>query len=165
MGGAKVHTSISGVADHLAESDDHALLIVREIVKNLGKSPESPIKLSDAKQPIYQEDEILGILPTDPKKAFDIRELIARFVDDSYLFEFKPNYGKTLVTGFAKIEGIPVGIIANNGVLFSESALKGTHFIELCCQENIPILFLQNITGFIVGKKYEHAGISFNALT
>ena len=125
LGGAKVHTSISGVADHLAESDDHALLIVREIVKNLGKSPESPIKLSEAKQPRYQEDEILGILPKDPKKAFDIRELIARFVDDSYLFEFKPNYGKTLVTGFAKIEGIPVGIIANNGVLFQKAPSKG----------------------------------------
>ena len=160
LGGAKVHTSISGVADHLAESDEHALLIVREIVKNLGKSPESPVKLSEAKAPLYKEEEILGVLPKDPKKAYDIRELIARFVDDSYLFEFKPNYGKTLVTGFAKIEGMPVGIIANNGVLFSESALKGTHFIELCCQENIPLLFLQNITGFIVGKKYEHAGIA-----
>lgn len=160
LGGAKVHTSISGVADHLAESDEHALLIVREIVKNLGNSPASPVKLSEPKAPLYKEEEILGILPKDAKKAYDIRELIARFVDDSYLFEFKPNYGKTLVTGFAKIEGMPVGIIANNGVLFSESALKGTHFIELCCQENIPILFLQNITGFIVGKKYEHAGIA-----
>ena len=160
LGGAKVHTSISGVADHLAESDEHAVLIVREIVKNLGNPDESPIKLSAPKPPRYSEDELLGVLPKDPKKAYDIRELIARVVDDSYLFEFKPNYGTTLVCGFAKIEGMPVGIIANNGVLFSESALKGTHFIELCCQENIPLLFLQNITGFIVGKKYEHAGIA-----
>lgn len=160
LGGAKVHTSISGVADHMAEDDAHALEIVRQIVNYMGANKQSPVKLKEPRPPLYDPDELLGIIPNDPRKAFDIREVIARIVDGSELFEFKPNYGTTLVTGFAHIEGIPIGIIANNGVLFSESSLKGTHFIELCCQENIPILFLQNITGFIVGKKYEHGGIA-----
>lgn len=160
LGGAKVHTSISGVADHLAENDEHALQIVRQIIRYLGKSQASPVKLAVPEAPYYDPEEIMGIVPQDPRKAYDIRELIARIVDGSRLFEFKPNYGTTLVTGFAHIEGIPVGIIANNGVLFSESALKATHFIELCTQESIPLLFLQNITGFIVGKKYEHGGIA-----
>jgi 3-methylcrotonyl-CoA carboxylase beta subunit/propionyl-CoA carboxylase len=160
LGGAKVHTSISGVADHMAENDDHALQIVRQIVKYLGKSDQCPVKLETPEEPHYDPEEILGVVPMDARKAYDIREVIARLVDGSRLFEFKPNYGTTLVTGFAHICGIPVGIIANNGVLFSESALKGTHFIELCTQEKIPLLFLQNITGFIVGKKYEHGGIA-----
>ncbi|HET9238170.1 MAG TPA: carboxyl transferase domain-containing protein [Oligoflexus sp.] len=160
LGGAKVHTSISGVADHMAENDDHALQIVRQIVKYLGKSDQCPVKLETPDEPHYDPEELLGVVPMDARKAYDIREVIARVVDGSRLFEFKPNYGTTLVTGFAHICGIPVGIIANNGVLFSESALKGTHFIELCSQEKIPLLFLQNITGFIVGKKYEHGGIA-----
>jgi acetyl-CoA carboxylase carboxyltransferase component len=160
LGGAKVHTSISGVADHMAENDDHALQILRQIVKYLGKSAQCPVKLETPEEPHYDPEELMGVVPMDARKAFDIREVIARVVDGSRLFEFKPNYGTTLVTGFAHICGIPVGIIANNGVLFSESALKGTHFIELCTQEKIPLLFLQNITGFIVGKKYEHGGIA-----
>lgn len=160
LGGAKVHTSISGVADHLAEDDEHALKIVRQIVKYLGASQKAPIKLQAPEAPDYDAEELLGLVPHESRKAFDIRELIARVVDGSKLFEFKPNYGNTLICGFAHIEGIPVGILANNGVLFSESALKGTHFIELCTQEKIPLLFLQNITGFIVGKKYEHGGIA-----
>ena len=160
LGGAMVHTSISGVADHLAENDAHAIGIVREIISYLGEPDRAPVKLKSPEIPAYSEEDIIGLLPTDIKKFIDIREIIARLVDRSELFEFKKNYGTTLVCGFAHIEGIPVGIIANNGVLFSESALKGTHFIELCCQENIPLLFLQNITGFMVGKKYEHGGIA-----
>ena len=160
LGGARVHTSISGVADHMAEDDEHALKIIRQIVSHLGQPKQSQITLKKAQEPYYNPDEIMGVVPKDPKKAYDIREVIARIVDGSELFEFKANYGTTLVTGFAHLEGMPVGIIANNGVLFSESALKGTHFIEMCTQEQIPILFLQNITGFIVGKKYEHGGIA-----
>ncbi|SME97255.1 carboxyl transferase domain-containing protein [Pseudobacteriovorax antillogorgiicola] len=160
LGGARVHTSISGVADHMAENDEHALQIVRQIVAHFGKAKASHVAIKNPERPHYHPDEILGVVPKDPKKAYDIREVIARVVDGSQLFEFKPNYGTTLVTGFAHIEGMPVGIIANNGVLFSESALKGTHFIEMCTQEKIPLLFLQNITGFIVGKKYEHGGIA-----
>ncbi len=160
LGGARVHTATSGVADHMAENDEHALQIVRQIVRYLGQGAQSPIKLSPPEEPLYDPEELLGVVPRDPRKAFDIREVIARLVDGSRLFEFKPNYGTTLITGFAHIEGMPVGILANNGVLFSESALKGTHFIELCTQEHIPLLFLQNITGFIVGKKYEHGGIA-----
>jgi 3-methylcrotonyl-CoA carboxylase beta subunit/propionyl-CoA carboxylase len=160
LGGARVHTAISGVADHMAENDEHALQIVRQIVRYLGKSVQAPIKLASPEEPAYDPEELLGVVPMDARKAYDIREVIARIVDGSRLFEFKPNYGTTLVAGFAHICGIPVGIIANNGVLFSESALKGTHFIELCTQEHIPLLFLQNITGFIVGKKYEHGGIA-----
>jgi len=160
LGGARVHTEISGVADHLAKDDRHALLIVREIVKNLGQKTEAKVKLQEPQPPRYSSDELLGVIPADPKKFFDCREIISRIVDRSELFEFKPGYGTTLVTGFAHIEGIPVGVIANNGVLFSETALKATHFIELCTQEQIPLLFLQNITGFIVGKEYEHGGIA-----
>ncbi len=160
LGGAKVHTSISGVADHLAEDDQHAMQLVRQIVKHLGKPKESPIKLELPEAPEYDPAEMLGVIPNESRKAYDIREVIARLVDGSKLFEFKPNYGSTLICGFAHIEGMPVGILANNGVLFSESALKGSHFIELCTQEKIPLLFLQNITGFIVGKKYEHGGIA-----
>jgi propionyl-CoA carboxylase len=160
LGGAKVHTSISGVADHLAKDDSHAIEILRSIVRHLGSRQMSSIKLSGSRPPAYDPDEILGCIPRDLKSFFDIREIIARTVDGSELFEFKANYGTTLVCGFAHIEGIPVGIIANNGVLFSESAVKAAHFVTLCCQEKIPLLFLQNITGFMVGKKYEHGGIA-----
>jgi acetyl-CoA carboxylase carboxyltransferase component len=160
LGGAHVHTTVSGVADHLAENDNHAVAILREIVAHLGHAEEAPVKLKEPAPPLYDPDELLGVIPADPRKFFDVREVIARVVDGSEMFEFKKNYATTLVTGFAHIEGIPVGIIANNGVLFSESALKGSHFIELCSQENIPLLFLQNITGFIVGKEYEHRGIA-----
>lgn len=160
LGGADVHTSISGVADHIADNDVHALSIVRDIILNLGRRPSAPLNLKDPRPPAYDPSEILGVVPADPKKFFDIREVIARIVDGSELFEFKKNYGTTLVTGFSHINGIPVGIIANNGVLFSESAQKAAHFIEVCSQEKIPLVFLQNITGFIVGKKYEHGGIA-----
>ena len=160
LGGAQVHTAISGVADHLAEDDGHAIEILREIINHLGQSSKAGVKLRPPEAPAFDIEELLGVMPTDIKKSIDVREIIARIVDGSQLFEFKKNYGTTLVCGFAHIEGIPVGVIANNGVLFSESALKGTHFIELCCQENIPLLFLQNITGFMVGKKYEHGGIA-----
>jgi acetyl-CoA carboxylase carboxyltransferase component len=160
LGGADVHTGISGVADHVADNDEHALAIVRDIMKHMGGRKGAPVKLVDPRPPAYDPDEILGVVPSDPKKFFDIREVIARIVDGSELFEFKKNYGTTLVTGFAHINGIPAGIIANNGVLFSESAQKAAHFIEVCSQEHIPLVFLQNITGFIVGKKYEHGGIA-----
>ncbi len=160
LGGADVHTRISGVADHIAEDDGHALGIVRKIVEHLGEPSRAKVALRAASSPAYDPEELLGILPQDPRKFFDVREIIARIVDNSELFEFKPNYATTLVTGFAHLNGVPVGIIANNGVLFSESALKAAHFIELCTQENIPLLFMQNITGFIVGKKYEHGGIA-----
>lgn len=160
LGGATVHTGISGVSDHLAENDGHAIEIVRDIVQYLGRTPSAPVRLREPAPPAYDPDELAGIIPADPRKFFDVREVIARVVDRSEFFEFKKNYGNTIATGFAHIEGIPVGILANNGVLFSESALKAAHFIELCSQENIPLLFLQNITGFIVGKDYEHKGIA-----
>lgn len=160
LGGAFVHTSISGVADHIAEDDEHALWILRDLVSHLGHRPIAPVKLKEPSFPAYDPDEMLGIIPSDANKAFEIREVIARIVDASEFFEFKKDYGATLVCGFAHLSGIPVGILANNGVLFSESALKGAHFVELCCQEQVPLLFLQNITGFMVGKKYEHEGIA-----
>jgi acetyl-CoA carboxylase carboxyltransferase component len=160
LGGADVHTGISGVADHIAENDTHALAIVRDIIRHMGRRVHAPVELIDPRSPAYDPDEILGVVPSDPRKFFDVREIIARVVDGSELFEFKKNYGTTLVTGFAHINGIPAGIIANNGVLFSESAQKAAHFIEVCAQERIPLVFLQNITGFIVGKKYEHGGIA-----
>lgn len=160
LGGAEVHTSISGVSDHFAENDEHAIHLLREVIAYLGQKPSAPVKIKEAAEPQYEAQELLGAMPSELNKFVDVREIIARIVDDSALFEFKKNYGNTLVTGFAHLGGIPVGIIANNGILFSESALKGTHFIELCCQEKIPLLFLQNITGFMVGKSYEHDGIA-----
>ena len=160
LGGAEVHTSKSGVADHLAENDEHAIVIVREIIAHLGDKGRAPVRLATPRPPAYDPDELLGVVPADPRKFFDVREVIARVVDGSDFFEFKKNYATTLVTGFAHIQGIPVGILANNGVLFSESALKAAHFIELCAQERTPLVFLQNITGFIVGKQYEHGGIA-----
>ena len=159
LGGAYVHTHVSGVADHFAEDDDHALQIVRDIVATLnrGAKPPPPQAPDD---PLYDPQELYGIVPATFREAYDAREVIARLVDGSRFREFKANYGTTLVTGFAAIEGYPVGIIANNGVLFSELALKGTHFIELCTARNIPLLFLQNITGFMVGREYEAGGIA-----
>ena len=160
LGGADVHTSISGVADHYAENDAHALSIARDIVASLNRKKNIPLALQAPREPKYPADELYGVIPQDTRKPFDIREVIARIVDGSELHEFKARYGKTLVCGFAHIHGYPVGIIANNGILFAESALKGAHFIELCNQRNVPLVFLQNITGFMVGKKYEQAGIA-----
>jgi acetyl-CoA carboxylase carboxyltransferase component len=160
LGGADVHTRISGVADHYAVSDEHALALVRGIVANLGPRGAPAWPLSPVEEPAYASEEMYGVVPADPRRAFDVREVIARIVDGSRLHEFKPRYGETLVCGFARIFGHPVGIIANNGILFSESALKGTHFIELCCQRGAPLIFLQNITGFMVGRQYENAGIA-----
>ncbi len=160
LGGATTHCEISGLTDHFAEDDQHALEITRSIVKHLNRHRKVSIKTQPIEEPLYSMDEIYGVLPVDPKIPCDIREIIARIVDGSKLHEFKPLYGKTLVTGFAHIWGMPVGIIANNGVLFSESAQKAAHFIELCEQREIPLIFLQNITGFMVGKKYEQEGIA-----
>jgi 3-methylcrotonyl-CoA carboxylase beta subunit len=160
LGGADVHTSISGVADHFAENDAHALAIARDIVASLNRGKSMPLALAEPREPKYPAEELYGVIPRDTRRPFDIHEVIARIVDASEFHEFKARYGKTLVTGFAHLHGYPVGIIANNGILFSESALKGTHFIELCNQRNVPLVFLQNITGFMVGKKYEQAGIA-----
>ncbi len=160
LGGADVHTAISGVADHLAEDDEHALSIAREILKHCNRRKQLPVAVEPVREPLFASEELLGIVPADPRRPFDIREVIARIVDGSDFQEFKARYGKTLVTGFAHIHGYPVGIIANNGILFAESALKGAHFIELCNQRGIPLVFLQNITGFMVGRKYENAGIA-----
>lgn len=160
LGGAEVHTSISGVADHLADNDPHALAIAREILLHLNRKKAPPAALQPPSEPLYAAEELYGIIPKDTRRPFDIREVIARLVDGSEFQEFKARYGKTLITGFAHIHGYPVGIVANNGILFAESALKGAHFIELCNQRDIPLVFLQNITGFMVGKKYEHAGIA-----
>jgi 3-methylcrotonyl-CoA carboxylase beta subunit len=161
LGGADVHTRISGVADHLAEDDAHALALVRRIVTNLNGAPSSFVSdTSSLEEPLYDAQELYGILPADVRKPYDVREVIARLVDGSRLDEFKRNYGATLVTGFAHLHGYPIGIVASNGVLFSESAQKGSHFIELCAQRGVPLLFLQNITGFMIGRKYEHGGIA-----
>jgi acetyl-CoA carboxylase carboxyltransferase component len=160
LGGAYVHTHVSGVADHYAEDDDHALEIVREIVATLNTTKTVDLDLASPEEPLYDTEELYGIIPRSFRETYDVREVIARIVDGSRFREFKANYGTTLITGFARIEGYPVGIIGNNGVLFSESALKGTHFIELCNQRRIPLLFLQNITGFMVGKDYEAGGIA-----
>jgi 3-methylcrotonyl-CoA carboxylase beta subunit len=162
LGGGDVHTRLSGVADHLAENDLHALALARLAVSHLNQKKALAPALLAVVAPKFVADELYGVIPTDTRKPFDVREIIARIVDGSELHEFKPRYGTTLVTGFAHIEGMPVGIIANNGILFSESALKGTHFIELCCQRKIPLVFLQNITGFMVGRKYENEGIARN---
>jgi 3-methylcrotonyl-CoA carboxylase beta subunit len=158
LGGADVHTRISGVADHMADDDRHALELVRSIVSHLNR--KSSAQTGFGAPPAYDEEEIYGVLPPSARTPFDVREIIARIVDGSELDEFKARYGATLVCGYARIQGHLVGLIANNGVLFSESALKGTHFIELCCQRNVPLVFLQNITGFMVGRKYESGGIA-----
>jgi len=160
LGGGVVHSRISGVTDHLAEDDEHALLITRQIVAHLNRKKFSPLQIAKPEDPVYDPYEIYGVIPADPRKTYEVKEILARLVDGSRFHEFKSNYATTIITGFAHIWGYPVGIIANNGVLFSESALKATHFIELCNQRNIPLVFLQNITGFMVGKKYEHQGIA-----
>lgn len=160
LGGGDVHTRLSGVADHLAENDLHALALARTAVKNLNKKkPAAPADTAPA-APLFDAQELYGVIPTDTRKPFDVREIIARIVDGSEFDEFKARFGSTLVCGFARIEGMQVGIIANNGILFSESAVKGAHFIELCCQRKVPLVFLQNITGFMVGRKYENEGIA-----
>ncbi|MGH8253954.1 MAG: carboxyl transferase domain-containing protein [Steroidobacteraceae bacterium] len=160
LGGGDVHTRLSGVADHLAENDGHALGIARRIVGSLNLTPPAIEGRREVVEPRYSAEELYGIVPADPRKPFDVREIIARVVDGSNFDDWKSRYGMTLVTGFAHLCGMPVGIVANNGILFSESALKGTHFIELCCQRRIPLVFLQNITGFMVGRKYENEGIA-----
>ncbi len=189
LGGGEVHSRTSGVTDHLADDDRHALAIAREIIRHIGDRPRFPLdgtervppggkwnlspffpspsgegrgedRVSTFSEPLYPPDELYGIIPKDPRQPFDVREIVARLVDGSELHEFKALYGATLVTGFASIHGMPVAILANNGILFSESALKGAHFIELACQRGIPLLFLQNITGFMVGRKYEAGGIA-----
>ncbi|MFT3760743.1 carboxyl transferase domain-containing protein [Thauera sp.] len=160
LGGGDVHTRLSGVADHLAENDSHALYLARRIVSNLNRTKPLGVALGQGEEPAYDPEEIYGIIPTDTRKPFDVREIIARVVDGSRFDEFKARYGSTLVCGFAQLHGYPVGIVANNGILFGESAQKGAHFIELCGQRGIPLLFLQNITGFMVGRKYENGGIA-----
>jgi 3-methylcrotonyl-CoA carboxylase beta subunit len=160
LGGGDVHTRISGVCDHLAENDHHALAIARRIVGNLNWNKPTTIELATPEEPLYDPSELWGVIPADPRKPYDVREVIARLVDGSRFHEFKARYGATLVTGFAHLHGYPIGIVANNGILFSESAQKGAHFIELCAQRGIPLLFLQNITGFMVGRKYENGGIA-----
>jgi 3-methylcrotonyl-CoA carboxylase beta subunit/propionyl-CoA carboxylase len=160
LGGAYVHTHKSGVADHFAEDDDHALELLRGIVATLNRPKRASVDVAPPDEPLYPAEELYAALPASYREAYDVREVVARLVDGSRLREFKANYGTTLVTGFARLGGYPVGVIANNGVLFSESALKGAHFIELCTARGIPLLFLQNITGFMVGKEYEAGGIA-----
>jgi 3-methylcrotonyl-CoA carboxylase beta subunit len=160
LGGGDVHTRLSGVADHLADNDMHALALARQAVGKLNRRKVVQMALRDPQPPKYDPAELLAVIPTDTRKPFDVREIIARVVDASEFDEFKARYGTTLVCGFAHIEGMPVGIVANNGILFAESANKGAHFIELCCQRKIPLVFLQNITGFMVGRKYENEGIA-----
>lgn len=162
LGGADVHCRTSGVADHYAQNDEHALAMTRRIIANLNYQKKGSVVMKESHAPHYDPNELYGIIPVDSRYPFDVREIITRIVDSSEFDEFKSLYGKTLVCGFAHIWGIPVGIIANNGILFSESALKGTHFIELCTQRGIPLLFLQNITGFMVGSKVESEGIAKN---
>ena len=160
LGGGDVHTRLSGVADHLAQNDPHALALARNVVRNLNKKKAPAIANQASVAPKYAAEELYGVIPADTRKPYDVREIIARIVDGSEFDEFKARFGATLITGFAHIEGMPIGIVASNGILFSESAQKGAHFIELCCQRKLPLLFLQNITGFMVGRKYENEGIA-----
>jgi 3-methylcrotonyl-CoA carboxylase beta subunit len=160
LGGGDVHTRISGVADHLAENDSHALFLARRIVASFNRRKPSTLALQTPEEPLYDPSELYGVIPADTRKPYDVREVIARLVDGSRFDEFKARYGSTLVTGFAHLYGMPVGIVANNGILFGESAQKGAHFIELCAQRGVPLVFLQNITGFMVGRKYENGGIA-----
>jgi 3-methylcrotonyl-CoA carboxylase beta subunit len=160
LGGGDVHTRLSGVADHLAQNDTHALALARQIVGTLNWRKPEQQRLLPPRPPRHDPAEIYGVIPTDARKPYDVHEVIARIVDGSEFDEFKARYGPTLVTGFAHIEGQPVGIVANNGILFSDSAMKGAHFIELCCQRRVPLIFLQNITGFMVGRKVEAEGIA-----
>lgn len=160
LGGADVHCKISGVTDHYAQDDEDALKITRKIIENLNRKPKSFIDKKESKDPLYDAKNIYGIIPKDIRRQYDVRKIIACLVDGSEFQEFKALYGKTIVCGFARIKGYPVGIIANNGILFSESSLKATHFIELCSQRGIPIIFLQNIVGFMIGKQFEASGIA-----
>src|SRR3954451_25117222 len=160
LGGADVHTRLSGVADHFAENDSHALYLARQVVANLNLQKPMPVKAAAPEDPLYDPAELYGVIPADTRKPYDVREVIARLVDGSRFDAFKARYGDTLVTGFAHLNGYPVGIVANNGILFSESAQKGAHFIELCAQRGVPLVFLQNITGFMVGRRYEAGGIA-----
>jgi len=160
LGGADVHCKTSGVADHMADDDSHALVLARNVVRHLNIVKKMPLQVQPPTEPLYSVDELGGIIPCDAKKPYDVREVIARIVDGSNFDEFKELYGTTLICGFAHILGYPVGIVANNGILFSESALKGAHFVELCSKRNIPLVFLQNISGFMVGQKYESGGIA-----
>ncbi len=160
LGGGDVHTRLSGVADYLAENDAHALALARRAVESLNRHKPQTVAWQSPEEPAYDPEEILGVVPPDLKTPYDIREVIARVVDGSRFDEFKPRFGETLVTGFAHLKGCPIGIVANNGVLFSESAQKGAHFVELCSQRKIPLIFIQNITGFMVGRKYENEGIA-----
>jgi 3-methylcrotonyl-CoA carboxylase beta subunit len=160
LGGADVHTRISGVADHFAQNDDHALALARRIVGTLNQTKRPQLEIRAPAEPKYQAEEICGLVPEDIRQPYDVREVIARIVDGSEFDEFKARFGATLVTGFARLHGYPVGIVANSGILFSESAQKGAHFIQLCAKRGIPLIFLQNITGFMVGRKYEAGGIA-----
>ena len=160
LGGADVHTRMSGVADHFAEDEAHALQMARSIARHLNIAKPQQVAMQSVEEPIYDPSELLGVIPKDTRTPYDVREVIARLVDGSRFHEFKSRYGTTLVTGFAHIHGMPVGIVANNGILFSESAQKAAHFVELCNQRKVPLLFLQNITGFMVGRKYEVGGIA-----
>ncbi|MCC6002226.1 MAG: methylcrotonoyl-CoA carboxylase [Pararhodobacter sp.] len=160
LGGGDVHTRLSGVADYLAENDAHALALARRAVSHLNRRKPDTVLLAPPEDPAYDPEELLGVVPADLKQQYDIREVLARTLDGSRFDEFKPRFGETLVTGFGHIMGMPVGVVANNGVLFSESAVKGAHFVELCSQRRIPLVFLQNITGFMVGRKYENEGIA-----
>jgi len=160
LGGGDVHTRLSGVVDHLAQDDAHALALARKIVGNLNRRKKHELALQESAEPNYAPQEMYGVIPADSRRPYDVREVIMRIVDGSEFDEFKARYGTTLVCGFAHLHGMPVGIVANNGILFSESAQKGTHFIELCCQRKIPLVFLQNITGFMVGRKVENEGIA-----
>jgi len=160
LGGGDVHTRLSGVADHLAQDDSHALSLARQIVANLNRTKPVQLDIRTPVEPRTNPEELYGVIPTDHRKPYDVREVIARLIDGSEFAEFKARYGSTLVCGFAHLWGYPVGLLANNGILFSESAQKGTHFIELCCQRRIPLIFLQNIAGFMVGRKYENEGIA-----
>ena len=162
LGGGEVHTTISGVADHLAENDRDALRICRDIFETIQVPDRQPLDLTASREPLYPIEELYGIIPETIREQMDVREIIARLVDGSEFSEFKKDYGSTLVTGFARIMGYPVGFVGNNGILFSESALKGTHFVDLCDQRGLPIIFLQNISGFMIGKEYEHGGIAKN---
>jgi len=160
LGGADIHTRKSGVADHFAETEEDALRLVRNIVENLNIEPKQRLDVKQVEEPVYDREDLMGIIPTDNRTPFDVKEVISRIVDGSRFHEFKPRYGNTLVCGFARIHGYPVGIVANNGILFSESSLKGAHFVELCGQRGIPLVFLQNITGFMVGRDAESGGIA-----
>jgi 3-methylcrotonyl-CoA carboxylase beta subunit len=160
LGGGDVHTRLSGVADHLAQNDMHALALARQAVASLNRGKKTEQQLREPRPPKFEAAELYGVVPVDVRKPYDVREIIARIVDGSEFHEFKQRFGSTLVCGFAHIEGMPVGIVANNGILFSESAQKGAHFVELCCQRKVPLVFLQNITGFMVGRKYETEGIA-----